>query len=92
MLYASSAEERTKMRLMVPIDLLMEIKGLMNLMVRAKKLDRENLRSFVQLLGLDWAIEDIESFLGEKEKNYITFIDILAVKIRLGAPATRHGC
>lgn len=41
MLYASSTEDRTKMRLMIPFDLLLEIKGLMNLMSKARKLDRE---------------------------------------------------
>lgn len=45
---------------------------------------RQSLRAFVQILGLDWSIEDIEAFLKEKDRGHIAFINTLAVKIRLG--------
>lgn len=75
------------MRLMIPIDLLLEIRSLMNLLIRGKKLDRDNLKAFVAILGLDWAVEDIQAFMQEKDRTCTSFIDQLAIKIRLGAPS-----
>lgn len=90
MTYLSGSTDKEKMRIMIPLDLLGEIKAMLEIItIRTGKkkgqIDREALKSCVQLIGLDWRNEDIDAYLQSPKRGFVAFLNSLAIMLRQGS-------